>query len=318
MPARRAVSSALVGAVVGALLTLSATLGASIWTKDAARPSITTLGGGAAAAAAVRAAAATADGTTATGTAVGTTATSTATPAWGRLRPTACDGPAFATGGVHVPIRGPASIGNFLGRPVQLLRTLSDRKGLAFLANDLNLTGRAVELGVWRGEFAEHNLNKWRGAKYVLVDLWTSRDTDCVNGNESFCVYGGNESRSYDKMVTGLRMQRGGARFAGRYEMVQNSTLEAATLFPDGHFDWLYLDATHTYAEAKADLDAWYPKVRLGGLISGHDYQFQHQAIGDGYVFGVRDAVDEFAARRHLRVYQTSEPYLPSFLRTRS
>ena len=95
--------------------------------------------------------------------------------------------------------------------------------------------------------------------------------------------------------------------------MVQNSTTDAAKLFPDGHFDWIYLDATHTYAEAKRDLEAWYPKVRTGGLVSGHDYQFQHQAIGDGYVFGVRDAVDEFAQARSTRVYQTTEPYLPSF-----
>ena len=44
----------------------------------------------------------------------------------------------------------------------------------------------------------------------------------------------------------------------------------------------------------------------------GHDYQFQHQAIGDGYVFGVRDAVDEFAANRQLRL-QHNGIVLPSF-----
>ena len=98
-----------------------------------------------------------------------------------------------------------------------------------------------------------------------------------------------------------------------RYKIVRNLTTHAAGLYPDGYFDFLYLDATHTYTEARRDLEAWYPKVRLGGLVSGHDYQFQHQAIGDGYVFGVKDAVDEFAAARHLRVYSTSEPYLPSF-----
>jgi hypothetical protein len=230
---------------------------------------------------------------------------------WAALRPTACDGAAH--GGVRTVIPRSASIGNFSGTPVQLLRTLSERKGLAYLANDLNLTGNAVELGTWRGEFAELNMHVWRGRMYYMVDLWTSADTDCVNGNASHCVYGGNESRSFDKMITRLRMERGGPKWKGRYTMLQNSTLEAATLFADGYFDWIYLDATHTYAEAKKDLEAWYPKVRVGGLVSGHDYQFQHQKIGDGYVFGVRDAVDEFAAARRLRVYSTMESYLPSF-----
>jgi len=44
-----------------------------------------------------------------------------------------------------------------------------------------------------------------------------------------------------------------------------------------------------------------------------HSRRYQHQEIGDGYVFGVRDAVDEFAAARHTRVYSTMETYLPSF-----
>lgn len=220
-------------------------------------------------------------------------------------------------GGVKRDIPREASIGEFRGRPVQLLRTLGDRKALANLANSLNLTGMAAELGVWRGEFAEQNLRAWRGDMYVMIDLWAP--SDCVNGNRSHCVYGGNVSdggvaeRSFDMHITNLRMQRNGPKFRGRYRMIQNATTEAAQLFPDESFDWIYLDATHTYAEAKRDLAAWYPKVKLGGLVSGHDYQFQAQAIGDGYIFGVKDAVDEFAARRNMRVYSTTEPYLPSF-----
>ena len=98
-----------------------------------------------------------------------------------------------------------------------------------------------------------------------------------------------------------------------RYQLVEASTAEAAKRFQDGSFDWIYLDATHTYSAARDDLRVWWPKLRVGGLMSGHDYQFQHQAIGDGYTFGVRDAVDEFAAGRRIRVYSTMESYLPSF-----
>ena len=221
---------------------------------------------------------------------------------WRELRPTACDG-------VRIPRA--ASIGvRADGTIVPLLRTLGKREELASLANDLNLTNAAAELGVFRGEFSELNMARWRGAKMTLVDTWEA--SDCVAGNASACVYT-NDSRSYDKMVTRLRMERGGPSFAGRWEMVQATTTEAARRYPDGHFDWIYLDATHTYAEARDDLRTWWPKLRVGGLLSGHDYQFQYQARGDGYTFGVKDAVDEFAAGRNLRVYSTSESYLPSF-----
>ena len=42
---------------------------------------------------------------------------------------------------------------------------------------------------------------------------------------------------------------------------VQNTTNAAVELFGDGQLDWVYLDATHTYAEARNDLERWYPKV---------------------------------------------------------
>ena len=65
-----------------------------------------------------------------------------------------------------------------------------------------------------------------------------------------------NESRAFDLMMTKLRMDRGGDRFRGRYRLLQTSTLMAAKHFPDGYFDWVYLDATHTYADSKLDLEA--------------------------------------------------------------
>eukprot|EP00908_Phaeocystis_cordata_P008018 Transcript_18687.p1 GENE.Transcript_18687~~Transcript_18687.p1 ORF type:complete len:312 (+),score=79.95 Transcript_18687:94-1029(+) len=221
---------------------------------------------------------------------------------WGSLRSTPCDG---------IELPRAASIGSFEGRTVPLLRTLGHRDELAVLANQLNLTGTAAELGVFRGEFSEKNLKKWRGALYVMIDSW--RPSDCINGNSSHCVYGaGYDREQYDLRETKLRMARNPG-FERRHRIVQNTTAAAAALFADGSLDWIYLDATHTYAEARQDLETWYTKVRPGGLVSGHDYQYVHQEMGDGYTFGVKDAVDEFAARRGIRVYLTTEPYLPSF-----
>ena len=49
--------------------------------------------------------------------------------------------------------------------------------------------------------------------------------------------------------------------FCFRTAPVQNTTNAAVELFGDGQLDWIYLDATHTYAEARNDLERWYPKV---------------------------------------------------------
>lgn len=46
----------------------------------------------------------------------------------------------------------------------------------------------------------------------------------------------------------------------------------AALLFPDESLDFVFIDADHRYAEVRADVARWWPKVKPGGTIAGHDY----------------------------------------------
>jgi len=48
-------------------------------------------------------------------------------------------------------------------------------------------------------------------------------------------------------------------------------SLEAVKNFDDESIDFLFLDADHRYIQFKQDLEAWYPKVKNGGFICGHD-----------------------------------------------
>ena len=34
----------------------------------------------------------------------------------------------------------------------------------------------------------------------------------------------------------------------------------------------MYIDARHDYESVKEDLEHWLPKVKLGGIVAGHDY----------------------------------------------
>jgi tetratricopeptide (TPR) repeat protein len=48
-------------------------------------------------------------------------------------------------------------------------------------------------------------------------------------------------------------------------------SLEAAELFEDGSLDAVFVDGLHEYERALADIDAYLPKIRKGGLMFGHD-----------------------------------------------
>lgn len=46
---------------------------------------------------------------------------------------------------------------------------------------------------------------------------------------------------------------------------------ECANTFPDEHFDFVFLDTYLTADQVHKDLETWYPKVKKGGLFTGHD-----------------------------------------------
>jgi cephalosporin hydroxylase len=63
------------------------------------------------------------------------------------------------------------------------------------------------------------------------------------------------------------------------------TSLEAAAQYPDDSLSFVLLDASHTYKDVAADIEAWLPKVKSGGILAGDDYHHTWQ--------GVVDAVDE-------------------------
>ena len=65
-------------------------------------------------------------------------------------------------------------------------------------------------------------------------------------------------------------------------------------------YDFVYIDADHSYQSVKQDIHLWFPKVRSGGVICGHDYSSSWP--------GVMQAVDEFidAHNLELKCYEDS------------
>lgn len=72
-------------------------------------------------------------------------------------------------------------------------------------------------------------------------------------------------------------------------EPIKADSVAASQKFPDGFFDFVFIDADHKYKAVKADIQAWLPKVKAGGIIGGDDYvdgwpgvvQAVNEAFGD-------------------------------------
>jgi len=93
-------------------------------------------------------------------------------------------------------------------------------------------------------------------------------------------------------------------------QVLRMYSVEAAQQFTDGYFDFVYIDADHSYDGISEDVAAWWPKIRLGGILSGHDYN-------DGYVsgstvFAVKQVVDKFVAAEGLQNWFCLVPKPPA------
>ena len=85
----------------------------------------------------------------------------------------------------------------------------------------------------------------------------------------------------------------------GRYRVIVGDSVEAAGQIQNGLLDFAFIDGDHTHEGVSRDLDAWWPKVRDGGLLCGHDWRHPRDRRG---LWGVESAVRDFAALRGLVV----------------
>lgn len=76
--------------------------------------------------------------------------------------------------------------------------------------------------------------------------------------------------------------------------------------FSDHYFDFMYIDAEHTYDSVKKDLAICKQKTKINGIISGHDY--------DRNKFpGVVQAVNEFCTENNLNIFAITQDGCPTF-----
>jgi hypothetical protein len=131
---------------------------------------------------------------------------------------------------------------------------------------------RFVEVGNYLGRslcsLAE--IAQGSGKKFQIIGVDTCRG----NGVE------GPRGKDYH----GTAVTEGGGTFAGLLHrnilscgfgetaLIVTDSITASTFFPDRSIDWVHLDARHEYEPVKADIQAWSPKIKVGGWLSGDDY----------------------------------------------
>lgn len=168
-----------------------------------------------------------------------------------------------------------------------------NREDFLSIIDNLKLKN-GCEIGVYKGDYSIKILEKTNLDKLYLIDPWKHLDNykDISNHNDN------------DFKVILEEVKNKTHKFKDRVEIIQDLSENVNSDFKDNYFDFIYLDANHSYEASKKDIELWYSKVRPGGIFSGHDYLNGILPQGE---FGVKQAIDEFSKKNNLKIHTTGE-----------
>jgi len=116
---------------------------------------------------------------------------------------------------------------------------------------------RGAEIGVWQGETSSHILANTDCFLY-LVDLW-----------EPSAKYE-EWDHEQNKQIALERIKQ-----STNYKILQGVSWHVAQQIQDQELDFVFIDGDHSTAGVRNDIRAYTPKIKQGGYIMGHDWDWQ-------------------------------------------
>lgn len=154
----------------------------------------------------------------------------------------------------------------------------TSRKWLAKRAKEAT---RIIEVGVWKGRSTKVLAAKTKGTVWA-VDHWQGCPSDPAQHEKLYTE----ADESGDAIYAQFRENLAEEIKAGKVVPVRMGSVEAARYLLGEHgpiFDFVFIDADHSYEGCKGDIEAYRGLVREGGVLAGHDIHWE----------GVKRAVDE-------------------------
>lgn len=158
--------------------------------------------------------------------------------------------------------------------------------------------GVAVEVGSWMGSsaifFAECIKLSEKNIKFYCVDIW-----DDSFSHPAFTA-AINKAKSLNTNLFGLfKLNIKNHNCQDIINPLQGDSKFAIKKFKNNSVDLVFIDADHSYEAVKNDIILWWSKLKIGGIMAGHDYFWSPD--------GVKMAVDEFFENKKIKVITTGQ-----------
>lgn len=120
-----------------------------------------------------------------------------------------------------------------------------------------------LEVGVWKGDFAEQMLHSCGAIeRYYMIDPWAN----LPDWNKPYNV----APEMFDEIYQEAMRKTGFA--SKKVVALRGRTKEVIDAIPDNSLDFAYIDGDHTLRGITLDLMKVLPKMKEGGIIGGDDF----------------------------------------------
>jgi SAM-dependent methyltransferase len=151
---------------------------------------------------------------------------------------------------------------------------------------------RVAEIGLGRGRTTRAVLES--DCNDIIEEYWAVDPWSIAHSRDAWC----RDQNFFDKEAWDVYRYM---CFFPQLKVIRMTSVEASKLFSHyekyvagKYFDLVFIDAEHDYDNVKRDILAWYPLVKEGGIICGHDYASREP--------GVVKAVNEVYGEDNIKV----------------
>lgn len=163
---------------------------------------------------------------------------------------------------------------------------------------------RARDIGGWMGDDELHHLASAakRSRVFIEIGAWAGRSSRAIADNLPkdgvlYCAdtWRDADTGADDDIYLQFMANLSEHIASGKVRPIRMDSLTAATTSRAMNVtaDCVFIDGAHDYATVKADIAAWLPLVKTGGVLCGHDY-----GVREGVTRAVDEILDAHVARK--------------------
>lgn len=155
---------------------------------------------------------------------------------------------------------------------------------------------RGAEIGVFAGRTHLYLMENCPDLELIGVDVWDLpgfSEGKTKSGEKCYCAYC-NETREDRRAFSVAQMKQYilDARDPARSTIMCEPSASAARRVENGSLDFCFIDGDHSAEGCQCDILNWRPKVKLGGMIIGHDYNMKSVRDAVQAQFPVEDIIE--------------------------